>query len=250
LHGDVLRTTTPSATLAPDGVGVWTDEYGRVLDATGSLTTGPRYGWLGGKQRATDTGATGLTLMGVRLYSPIIGRFLSTDPVYGGNANTYTYPVDPVNGYDLDGNYGNLPCWHGHCRRGDPSVGASDFWDFASIVMGVSAIGGCVPCGGIAFAINAGQFGDAVHHGDRAGAAVSAIGFVPSIGKGATRLMRLRNLGRLRSSYTNAGRALKSYRTSYRAGMARWDHRYHSWGRKLEYGAISVEAGRYARSDR
>ena len=106
LHGDVLRTTTPTATLAPDGVGVWTDEFGRVLDATGSLTTGPRYGWLGGKQRATDTGVTGLTLMGVRLYSPIIGRFLSTDPVYGGNANTYTYPVDPVNGYDLDGRDG------------------------------------------------------------------------------------------------------------------------------------------------
>ena len=103
LHGDVLRTTTPSATLAPDGVGVWADEFGRVLDATGSLTTGPRYGWLGGKQRATDTGVTGLTLMGVRLYSPIIGRFLSTDPVYGGNANTYTYPVDPVNSFDLDG---------------------------------------------------------------------------------------------------------------------------------------------------
>jgi RHS repeat-associated protein len=58
---------------------------------------------LGGKQRATDTGATGLTLMGVRLYSPIIGRFLSTDPVYGGNDNTYTYPADPVNSFDLDG---------------------------------------------------------------------------------------------------------------------------------------------------
>lgn len=55
--------------------------------------------------------------------------------------------------------------------------------------------------------------------------------------------------GRLRSTYTSAGRALKSYRTSYSAGMARWDHRYHSWGRKLEYAAISVEAGRYARSE-
>ena len=41
--------------------------------------------------------------MGVRLYNPESGRFLSTDPVYGGNANTYTYPLDPVNMYDLDG---------------------------------------------------------------------------------------------------------------------------------------------------
>jgi hypothetical protein len=42
--------------------------------------------------------------MGVRLYAPLLGRFLQTDPIYGGNPNTYTYPVDPINGYDLDGN--------------------------------------------------------------------------------------------------------------------------------------------------
>lgn len=104
LHGDVLRTTSPGAALSPDGVGVYSDEYGQVIDPdTGSVTTGPRYGWLGAKQRATDTGTTGLTLMGVRLYAPVIGRLLSTDPVYGGNANTYTYPADPVNLADLDG---------------------------------------------------------------------------------------------------------------------------------------------------
>jgi RHS repeat-associated protein len=72
-------------------------------DATGATTTGPRYGWLGGKQRATDTGTTGLTLMGVRLYAPVLGRFLSTDPVYDGNANSYVYPGDPINRFDLDG---------------------------------------------------------------------------------------------------------------------------------------------------
>ena len=104
LHGDVLRTTTPGAAASPDGAGVYTDEYGQVLDPdTGSVTTGPRYGWLGGKQRAVDTGTTGLTLMGVRLYAPAIGRFLTTDPIYGGNANTYTSPVDPIGSVDLDG---------------------------------------------------------------------------------------------------------------------------------------------------
>jgi hypothetical protein len=43
--------------------------------------------------------------MGVRLYAPVLGRFLSTDPVYGGNSTTYGYPVDPIGSYDLDGRY-------------------------------------------------------------------------------------------------------------------------------------------------
>ena len=62
---------------------------------------------LGAKQRATDTGTTGLTLMGVRLYAPVTGRFLSTDPVYGGNANSYVYPIDPVDNDDVSG---KAPC--------------------------------------------------------------------------------------------------------------------------------------------
>jgi RHS repeat-associated protein len=44
-----------------------------------------------------------LVLMGVRLYNPATGRFLSVDPVVGGNANPYTYPLDPINGYDPTG---------------------------------------------------------------------------------------------------------------------------------------------------
>ena len=109
LHGDVLRTSTPTATGSPDGLGNDTDEYGIVHDSTGAITTGPRYNWLGGKQRATDTGTTGLTLMGVRLYTPTTGRFLSTDPIYGGNANTYGYPADPVDRFDLSGRF--TYCW-------------------------------------------------------------------------------------------------------------------------------------------
>jgi RHS repeat-associated protein len=60
------------------------------------------YGWLGTKKRSADS-LGGLTLMGVRLYNPATGRFLSTDPVYGGNANPYVYPSDPVNASDTSG---------------------------------------------------------------------------------------------------------------------------------------------------
>lgn len=41
--------------------------------------------------------------MGVRLYDPATARFLSSDPVKGGNANAYVYPLNPINNFDLDG---------------------------------------------------------------------------------------------------------------------------------------------------
>ncbi|WP_435812876.1 RHS repeat-associated core domain-containing protein [Streptomyces mirabilis] len=87
-----------------------TDEYGNPLG--GTATT--RYGWLGSKQRSAET-PSGLTLMGVRLYDPTTGRFLSTDPVPGGNANAYEYcNGDPLNCYDLDGRFGFRKWWRKH----------------------------------------------------------------------------------------------------------------------------------------
>jgi RHS repeat-associated protein len=102
LHGDVVATASTSSTaLASTSEAT---EYGVPRGATGA-----RYAWLGGKQRAADTPG-GLSIMGVRLYNPSTGRFLQTDPVYGGNSNAYTYPNDPLTGFDLDGR------WHFKCR--------------------------------------------------------------------------------------------------------------------------------------
>ncbi|NEE52348.1 hypothetical protein G3M55_48100, partial [Streptomyces sp. SID8455] len=62
-----------------------------------------RYGWLGGKQRSSET-PSGATLMGVRLYDPSIGRFLSADPIPNGSANAYEYcAADPTGCTDLTG---------------------------------------------------------------------------------------------------------------------------------------------------
>jgi RHS repeat-associated protein len=88
-----------NVTAAQVGAGNDTDDFGVTLTAAA-----PSYGWVGAKQRTTNT-LTGLVQMGIRLYNPTTGRFPSIDPVYGGNDNPYTYPADPINRFDVDGQY-------------------------------------------------------------------------------------------------------------------------------------------------
>ncbi|MEI7779888.1 MAG: RHS repeat-associated core domain-containing protein [Actinomycetes bacterium] len=75
------------------------DEYGNAIAGGGQA-----YGWVGGKNRITNP-TTGLIQMGARIYNPTTGQFGSVDPVYGGNPNPYTYPTDPIGGYDPSGKY-------------------------------------------------------------------------------------------------------------------------------------------------
>ena len=109
-HGDIATTvsipagtteTTPAVACA--GWNNYT-EYGLPATHNTGAVTPNGYGWLGGKGRMSPTALAGLTLMGDRLYNPARGLFTSLDPVPGGNLNAYTYPVDPINQYDLDGN--------------------------------------------------------------------------------------------------------------------------------------------------
>ncbi|MFI5755440.1 DNRLRE domain-containing protein [Streptomyces sp. NPDC051569] len=99
IHGDIALQLPLDPEQAPTALD--NDEYGNPRE--GQQPT--RYNWLGGKQRSAET-LTGLTLMGVRLYNPTTGRFLSVDPVYGGNLNAYEYAhADPINRFDLDGKW-------------------------------------------------------------------------------------------------------------------------------------------------
>jgi len=75
------------------------DEYGKPISPAASTAI---YGWEGGNERSTNS-LGGLTLMGARLYDNTTGRFLTVDPVYGGNANPYIYPTDPINDSDVTG---------------------------------------------------------------------------------------------------------------------------------------------------
>ncbi|MBD0737047.1 hypothetical protein BGM09_28305 [Streptomyces sp. CBMA29] len=97
LHGDI-SVQLPLDALQPVTVSR-TDEYGNPK--VDSVTS--RYGWLGRYQRAYDN-ADGNIVMGMRVYSPVQGRFLSADPVAGGSCNPYEYGCgDPVNNIDASG---------------------------------------------------------------------------------------------------------------------------------------------------
>jgi RHS repeat-associated protein len=103
LHGDLVANIHGNAT----GITATHEdtEYGTPRNSADIGTL--RYGWLGAEQRAADT-PSGIVLMGVRLYNTATGRFLSVDPIYGGNANAYDYcTASPTGCVDLTGMRGN-----------------------------------------------------------------------------------------------------------------------------------------------
>jgi len=102
IHGDITATWTTGTVTT-----TIYDPYGNPITAIPDNAAGNYdWAWLGSLQRGTEHQAginPGIEL-GARLYNPALGRFNTTDPITGGNNNPYTYPNDPINTSDPNGN--------------------------------------------------------------------------------------------------------------------------------------------------
>ncbi len=106
MHGDIF------ATIDADGKVLSTHQTGPFGEKLPNQTTpwntlsGGTMNYVGAALKLTEAQlALQPIQMGARVYIPALGRFLQVDPVQGGTPNNYVYPPEPVNGYDLTGQF-------------------------------------------------------------------------------------------------------------------------------------------------
>jgi hypothetical protein len=181
--------------------------------------------------------------MGVRLYNRVRGLFTATDPIPGGNTNTYTHPTDPINQHDLDGKWRKW--WKSNQHRVLGGI---------KLALGVAALFGCAACGLASMAWAAYDVYKA--RNNRRAAAGAAIGFIPVVGRAgaavraSVQARKAANLHRLirknRKSPQKASWRAQRRQAQQRAASARqWGNRY---GRKLDAAIVTYDVYRYGRN--
>jgi len=102
---DLRGNTVTTIDLATNTASGWCsyDEYGNPDTTNPANNNLVNYTTYGQAQRATN--ATGLILMGARVYNPETNQFTSPDPIQGGNENPYTYPSGGLNESDFSGQW-------------------------------------------------------------------------------------------------------------------------------------------------